>query len=378
MNIAVYVSAHGYGHTTRSWEIARAMVTLYPDTRVFFTGWAPSEMLAAEAHPNIVYRRFKLDVGVHQSDSLTMDVPGTLKDLAELEAISAKLVESEAEFLHREKISAALIDMPPLAFEAAARAGVPAFALGNFSWDWIYQAYAREYPALKPHIKRIRKAYRSAKLLFRLPFYGRMDALRPAIEVPLVARTSELGRNMARSRLGLNETVPVVLFSFGGFGLLCRQVSSYDDSRQSAIENRHHRSLAIREESVLISTAPSPDPGKPFRHLTDSRLPELGLRYPDLVAASDVVVSKPGYGIVSECIANDAALLYLPRGRFREYPILIREMKPYLRTEQISLEDLALGSWVSVMNRVMRAPRPESMDCSGAEDVARRIVKICG
>ena len=51
----------------------------------------------------------------------------------------------------------------------------------------------------------------------------------------------------------------------------------------------------------------------------------------DLVRAADVVVTKPGYGIISEAIANDAALLYTSRGRFVEYDVLVKEMPRYLR-----------------------------------------------
>ena len=47
---------------------------------------------------------------------------------------------------------------------------------------------------------------------------------------------------------------------------------------------------------------------------------DAGVRYEDLVGAAEAVVTKPGYGIISECIANDAAVLYtvarpLPRVR---------------------------------------------------------------
>ena len=38
---------------------------------------------------------------------------------------------------------------------------------------------------------------------------------------------------------------------------------------------------------------------------------------------SDVVVTKPGYGIISECLANDTALLYTDRGHFIEYDVLV-------------------------------------------------------
>ena len=35
----------------------------------------------------------------------------------------------------------------------------------------------------------------------------------------------------------------------------------------------------------------------------------------------DVVVTKPGYGIIAECVANDTAMLYTSRGHFVEYDV---------------------------------------------------------
>ena len=49
------------------------------------------------------------------------------------------------------------------------------------------------------------------------------------------------------------------------------------------------------------------------------------------MAAVDVVVTKPGYGIISECLANDTALLYTDRGHFIEYDVLVREMPRHVR-----------------------------------------------
>ena len=57
---------------------------------------------------------------------------------------------------------------------------------------------------------------------------------------------------------------------------------------------------------------------------TGGRLYAHGLRYEDVVGAVDVVITKPGYGIISECVANDTALLYTSRGHFVEYDVLVR------------------------------------------------------
>ena len=68
-------------------------------------------------------------------------------------------------------------------------------------------------------------------------------------------------------------------------------------------------------------------------------------RYEDLVAAADVVVTKPGFGIIAECIAARTPMLYTSRGDFREYDLLVREMPKNLRCRFITHADLFGGRW---------------------------------
>ena len=68
-----------------------------------------------------------------------------------------------------------------------------------------------------------------------------------------------------------------------------------------------------------------------------------GCRYEDLVRAVDVVVTKPGYGIIAECLANDTALLYTSRGHFIEYDVLVAAMPHFLRARYIGHADLFAG-----------------------------------
>ena len=69
------------------------------------------------------------------------------------------------------------------------------------------------------------------------------------------------------------------------------------------------------------------------------------LRYEDLVATAEAVVTKPGYGIVSECVANGTPLLYTSRGRFIEYDMFVTEMPRVLTCRFMPQDDLrALGA----------------------------------
>ena len=100
-------------------------------------------------------------------------------------------------------------------------------------------------------------------------------------------------------------------------------------------------------------------PGNGVHRVDETAMYGQRIRYEDLVGAVDVVASKPGYGIISECAANGTALLYTDRGRFCEYDVLVREMPRYLEAAFIGQEDLLAGRWRdAVAGLLARPPRP--------------------
>jgi L-arabinokinase len=102
----------------------------------------------------------------------------------------------------------------------------------------------------------------------------------------------------------------------------------------------------------------------------------IGVRYEDLVGAAEAVVTKPGYGIISECIANDSAVLYTPRGHFPEYDILVEEMPKYLRSALINHEDLLAGKWEGSLDKLLAQPKPKKKpETNGAEVAADILLK---
>ena len=99
-----------------------------------------------------------------------------------------------------------------------------------------------------------------------------------------------------------------------------------------------------------------------------------GFSYADLVAAVDVVLTKPGYGIIAECAANDTALVYASRGDFVEYAVLVEAMPRLLRCAYIDQHDLFAGRWAPVVHQVLDQPRlTERPATNGAEVIARGL-----
>jgi hypothetical protein len=102
-----------------------------------------------------------------------------------------------------------------------------------------------------------------------------------------------------------------------------------------------------------------------------------GYRYEDVVKAVDVVVSKPGYGIIAECAANGTALVYTSRGHFPEYGVLVAGMPRYLRTAFIDQPALLAGRWSAALDAVLAQPDPpEQADVTGAEVAAERLLSM--
>lgn len=343
MLIALYVSGHGFGHASRDVELVNALAARRPGVRIVArTLVAP--WLFGPADVPVDVQPLEADTGLVQLDSLRFDERESVLRAAAFYETFAERVDAEARVLQALGADLVIADIPPLAFAAAARAGIPSIAIGNFTWDWIYGEY-EAFDTLAPHVlPTICAAYATATRALRLPFHGGFEPMAHVVEdIPLIARQSRRDRADTRRLLGLGDDRPVVLASFGAYGA---------PLPWEAIRANHEIAL------IAFDTQPP-----------------HGLKYQDLVAAADVVVSKPGYGIVSECVANNTALLYTSRGRFIEYDLFVAEMPRVLRCRPISQDDLLAGRWGDAITALLAQPAPpELCRVDGADVAAREIL----
>jgi len=344
MLIVFYISGHGFGHASRDVEIINALTAARTDVRIVARTTVPAWMFA-RARRRVDIQRIETDTGLVQIDSLRFDERESARQAAAFYRSFDARVDAEARVLRTIGADLVVGDIPPLAFAAAERAGVRSIAIGNFTWDWIYGVYPA-FDELAPGVvPAIRAAYGSATRALRLPFHGGFEPMAAVTDdIPLVARRSRRDPADTRRLLGVSGDRPLVLASFGAYGAPL----PYDTVR-------------ARGEITL---------------LTVERHPPQGLEYPDLVAAADVVVSKPGYGIVSECIANGTALLYTSRGRFIEYDLLVAEMPRVLRCREIPRDDLFGGRWAGPVAALLAQPGPaDALRVDGAGIAAAEVLR---
>ncbi len=96
-----------------------------------------------------------------------------------------------------------------------------------------------------------------------------------------------------------------------------------------------------------------------------------------MVAACDAVLTKPGYGIVADCLANRAPVLYTDRGPFREYPVLAAALERLGPARYVPSADVRRG-WVGPhLDALLSAPHQwQPLRLDGASAIADELARF--
>ena len=360
------ISGHGFGHASRQTAIMRALHRRRPEVAIAIRTSAPRWLFERALDFPFSFEAVEVDAGVVQVDSLEVDVSASIRRAAAFYRSLDERIDTEARTLTAAAADLVVGDIPPLACAAAGRAGIPAIAVGNFTWDWIYAGYP-ETAALAPElVQTLRDAYSTGTAAWRLPLHGGFGAFETIVDVPLVARRSTREPGEVRGQLGLPHDRVLALFAFGRYG----------------IGDIHWSEVARTRRCHVVFTAgphaPVGPDGDTFTTLDETAMAEQGIGFEDLVAAVDVVVTKPGYGMIAECAANDTGMLYTSRGRFPEYEILVAGLPALTRAAFIEREDLFAGRWSEPLDRLLAQPRPDPPAANGARAVADALAARLG
>ncbi len=362
MTVVFFISGHGFGHASRQVEVITALARIRPDVHVVVRSAVSPSLLARTLAVPHELRPGDCDAAIVQPSSITQDDRATVAAaLAFYREFDAR-VEFETRALSPDKVALIVGDIPPLAFEVARRLGVPSVGIANFTWDWIFETHPGMAEAAPWLVPRLRAAYGQATLALELPFAGGFEVFRRSRTLPLVARRHTRRAAETRLRFGIPADRAAALLSFGGYGLPSLDLSSVDlvgAGWTVVTTDRSSHGAAVPRGVVFVPEAD---------------FIGTGFRYEDLVAAVDVVVTKPGYGIISECISAERPMLYTSRGHFREYDLLVREMPKYLRCQFIDQPALMSGTWRGAIEALIAQPAPpDTIGLDGAPVAARAI-----
>ena len=326
-----------------------------PDLQIHVRSSAP-RWLFHDALSPVSYTSRSIDIGIIQPNSLEMDLQGTLRACQELHAGLTDVVAEEVAFVRTHKVDVIIGDIPPICFEIAAQAKIPSVAITNFTWDTIYRSYLDRYPGFSPLINQMTDFYSKATLGLALPYPCEMSMFRRRNDIPWITRLSSLTREQARFAFDLPQSAKIILLSFGGLGLSSLPWKRLNELRDFFFVTTGPREILTGNLLVLA---------------------EAQRRYQDLLRAVDIIVTKPGYGIVADVISHRVPILYTERGEFAEYPKLVEALNDCTTAEHIPQNMLLHGELERYLNRILskKSTWPK-VRLDGADMAAKSVLRV--
>lgn len=352
------VTSHGLGHLTRTLPVIRAVHEQNPGLSIFVSttidrGWMKSQ-LGFDFH----YRHQAYEPGALQRDCFTVDVAASVAAYKEFRDRYSEILEKEILFLRSYSFIAVVSDIPALPVAAASYLGLPAIGVSNFTWDWIIEPWCTADESYL--VDELRANYASGTRQLCLPFGPEQSSFPEWERAPLVARRANRTRQEVRRMLELSDG-PVAVVCPGGWAA----------DEWPAIDARPGRFELVTINDLPVTSK--------TRCLSLGQALPSGLTMPDLIAASDVVLGKPGYGLASECLTHKIPFAMIDRPNFRETPCLVSQMQEQGRCTTMSLDKFFSGDWESALEEALvdgsewreLEPEPERTVASRILTIAR-------
>ena len=188
----------------------------------------------------------------------------------------------------------------------------------------------------------------------RLPFAEPMKSFPNIEDIPLVATPGRSRRDELVKLTGCDPKKKWILLSFTSL-----------DWDEQALNRAEELS-----EYVFFTVKPLEWRRRNIHAIDRSRI-----QFSDVLASVDVVISKPGFGLMSECVLNRKPLIYADRADFREYHVLVEGIRRYLKNVHIPAELLYRGELGDALAAIWNRPEPkETLAAGGDETAAKRIM----
>jgi hypothetical protein len=332
------ISGHGFGHASQVVPVLNELGRRNPKLKVLLRTTVPGYFFANRLTVPWELSVQEQDVGCVQQGPLTIDVPATWQAYHDFHDTWDRRVFEECEAIKQYTPDLVLSNISYLALEAGSRAGVPAIALGSLSWDHVLHEFVDPYNPEHVHIvSHIQEVYKCAELAIRLAPSLPMDSFSHHLDVgPIGHFTPDDPRAFSHNIRNASDG-PLVLVALGGVPL----------------------------DSLPFETI---DQLSPYQFLLDLSLPasyarlrslqDVTMSFDEVFGASDVILSKPGYGTVIEAVAAGKSFIYVRRYNFADEGVLADYAHRYGRAYELSKDDFFSGAWREALEGVQALPTP--------------------
>ncbi|WP_114395706.1 hypothetical protein [Oleisolibacter albus] len=346
------ISPHGFGHLAQSAGVVAALRRRYPDLRLTLRCAHGAEVVSRFIPPPWDRADPPPELGMAMLGPNDVDVDRSLAYYRDLHRDWHGLVRQEGARLADLRPDLLVANAGHVGLAAAQARGIPAVAVSSLDWYDIARAYFP--PEAAPLLEPMRAAYAGAAAFIRL------DPALPMADFPNCRSAGPVARLGVDRRAALLAGRPrcrhIILVSFGGW------------PGQGPLQ----RVPMMEAVLWLVSDPALAAPGRPDILHADS----LGLSFPDLVRSSDLVLTKPGYGMFVESVCNGTRLLSLERPDWPETAGMVAWAERHGVTEALPPAVLNTPALDLAITALLERPVPPPPHPTGGEDAAAIIAGL--
>ncbi|MCB5191196.1 hypothetical protein LG198_10695 [Methylobacillus arboreus] len=351
--LLVYISGHGYGHVAQIAPVLNQLAQDYPDIELIVCSAVSEAFLRSRIHAGFAYRQRSADFGMLMKSALEVDTAASIGAYLDFHADWDARVEREQAWIASQEADAVLSNVAYLPLAAASKLGLPALATCSLNWADILRHYADD-TALYDVQRQIREAYACARSFLRLEPSMSMPWLN-CHEVGPVADIVEDKRDLILQRLGLDtaDQHKLVLVGMGGIN------TEIDPASFPALPGVHW----------LLPQAWMQGLRRADLHALES----LQEHFSILLASSDLVLTKPGYGTFVEAACHGIPVLYVPRDGWPEQDCLVSWLETHGQCLEVNAGQLWSGDFAAEVLNMLATPKPPRVRPRGNQEAAHWI-----
>lgn len=330
-HLVVSISGHGFGHVAQTAPILNALHKQRPDLRITVRSSASAKHLRSRIQAPFTHLPSTGDIGMVMSSALEVDIEQSRAAYQAFHADWDKQVTAEAATLKALRADRVFSDVGYLPLAGAQRAGIPNVALCSLNWADIYRHYCGDGEITR----QIQSSYANADAFLRATPGMAMNDLANLIPVAPVAAIGANRRDELDHDLKLSNEEKLVLVSMGGI------------ASRLPVENWP------RIDGVRYLVQANWRASHPDAIVFDS----LPISFSDLLASSDALLCKPGYGSFVEAACAGVPVLYVGRPDWPESPALIDWLQCHGICREVSEKALEQGTFAELLAEIWNEPR---------------------
>ena len=293
-SIAFFISDHGFGHASRNIPIIRYILGANKDIRVIIkTGKNQGEFirsLVGDFSGRVRYFFDLMDVGlILRENSLDIDTEKLTEKVEEYIQNFEEKVSKEIEFLHYYNVNLIVSDIVPWIFKCSKKLNIPSILISNFTWVEIYKEHLSK-EICNEYIECYKLADKS--LFYELYMDEMKEYIKEYEEVSLCSRDFDL---VKVDKIKNSFKRPIVYLSVG-----------------RSVDLKHEIDVSNLPYDFIVTD------GIRLKGHNVYYLPKETTNTQDYLMASDFVITKAGWGTVSEALLAKKKIALLSRDNVAE------------------------------------------------------------